>query len=155
MQPPSIWYQWPHIPPPAHHHPGTSSHRVITLQGVEALEPPRHHHRAIRMQHHTPMSDHHTKQPPSLAPVPHIPTSTHRHTELPPCKGVKRDAAALDNSLAPVTHIPTSTHHPTELPPCKVWKLTRCSRPQSGTSGHTYRPRHITPPSYHRGRPLA
>ena len=106
MQPPSIthWLQWPHIPPPAHHPtklppckgmkrdaaalnlvpvathtaPGTSSPRhIITPSYHPARE-------WSGMQHHTPISDHHTKQPPSLAPVPHIPTSTHHPTELPP-----------------------------------------------------------------------
>ena len=75
-----------------HTHIDTSPHRVTTegghwhrraicLQGVEALEPPRHHHRAIRMQHHTPMSDHHTKQPPSLWYQSH--TYRPRHTTPP------------------------------------------------------------------------
>ena len=92
------------VPVATHTAPGTPPHRVTTegghwhrraicLQGMEALEPPRHHHRAIGMQAATPMSDHHTKQPPSLAPVTPIPPPAHHPTKLPPCKGMKRDSA--------------------------------------------------------------
>ena len=111
--------------------PGTSSHhrhRVITLQGIEA---------GCRMQ------------PPSLAPVATpIPTPMHYPTdELPPCKGMKQDAAALTGSsghrviTAPIlaTPIPMS-YHP-----------ARC-----GSFGATHTPtsshRHRHP---YRGRPLA
>ena len=41
----------------------------------------------------------------------------------------------------------TPAHHHIELLPCKVWKLTRCSRPHSGTS-HTHTDI-ITPAHHH------
>ena len=74
MQPPSLWYQ---SHPYRHHHPDitTPTHRVTALQGMEAMERGRD---AAAL---------------TLVPVTPIPTSPPRHIELPPCKGMKRDAA--------------------------------------------------------------
>ena len=92
-QPPSL------VTLATHTHIDTSTHRVTTegghwhrraicLQGMEALEPPRHHHRAIRMQAATPMSDRvvtsHTHTHPDIT------TPTHRVTTLQGVEALER-----------------------------------------------------------------
>ena len=76
-----------------HTHITTPTHQVTTLQGMEALERGRD---AAALDN-------------SLAPVPHIPTSTHHPTKLPPCKGMKRDAAPPHQAAA-LNLVPVATH---------------------------------------------
>ena len=161
---------------PRHHHPGTSSPHhpdiitpAITLQGMEAMERGRDA-AALTLVPVTPI--------PTSPPRHHHPDTSSYH---PARCGSLHDAAALDNSLAPVPHIPPPAHHHPGTSSHRVITLQgvealepprhhhRAIRMQHHTpmsdhhtkqppslwyQSHTYRPRHTTPPSYHRGRPL-
>ena len=128
------------------------------------------------MQHHTPSSRPHWLQSHTYRHR-HI-TPAHHHIELLPCKVWKLTRCSRPHSGTSHTHTApgTSTHrvialqgneagcsttHPdiiTGQSPCKVWKLwsgAGVQPPSLWYQSHTYRPRHTTPPSYHRGRPLA